>query len=388
MSSEALTYKPTNYLYICGTYRSGTTVTEKILNSHKNLCIGSQPFPLLYIICKERFNQSLGIQQTYPMDHRFQQNFYTDRDLIDFLDHYILNSDDLAEFSMRMKNYIGLWTPKILEKIASLQSGNFYHIYQQLMQHLHNLYGNERTLYIGSKEVLFEEYIPFLLSKKVKVILIIRDPRDMIASLNFNEVDNQTGDNRPVLYSLRNWRKSVAYSIQFENHPGFLSIQYENLVLDPVNTLYKISGFLGVERFSDDLLKQNLQDQDGSLWHGNSAFYTHEGISSRSVGSYVKKIDPTLVRYIENICLPEMKHLGYKSQYTTHFDPEVIRSYLDPFAKIHSSFPHDYSSLKEHCDAEIQRYNYLATGNCSPEKVATWFIYPKPYKILAQYTNR
>ena len=62
-----------------------------------------------------------------------------------------------------------------------------------------------KTPMIGSKEIFCEEYIPYFLSNGVKVILLIRDPRDIITSLNFGKGADFTGEIRPTLFNIRNW---------------------------------------------------------------------------------------------------------------------------------------------------------------------------------------
>ena len=63
---------------------------------------------------------------------------------------------------------------------------------------------------IGSKEIAVEEYIPYFIEVGTKVVLVVRDPRAMIASLALGEGERYGGSPRPILFDVRNWRKSVA----------------------------------------------------------------------------------------------------------------------------------------------------------------------------------
>ncbi|MFW6366258.1 MAG: hypothetical protein ACOC2H_07295, partial [Spirochaetota bacterium] len=104
-----------NYIHICGAYRSGTTITEKVLNNHEHLCIASQPFPVLYIMFKEKFNILYSINQRYPLDHCFLQKRYDVSAFFDFLDSETFTDNDMSEFKRKMKANVGVWTPIILD---------------------------------------------------------------------------------------------------------------------------------------------------------------------------------------------------------------------------------------------------------------------------------
>ena len=369
-------------IFICGTYRSGTTITEKVLNNHDELCVASQPFPLLFIMYKEKFNESMNLEQRYPLDHKFLQRYYDGVDFENFLEKNLFRLNDISILKEKMASYIGLWTPEILDKMDMLEEGNFYSIYRQFLNLLYGLYGEPNHKYIGSKEVLFEEYIPVLLNKGVKTILVVRDPRDMIASVNFREIDNQTGENRPILYSLRNWRKSIAYSIELAGHENFLSIQYEDLVLKTEETLDAISVFLNISPFDLTQLSKGIKDQNGKDWSGNSAFHKHKGISAKSIGKYKSKLPQEVIAYIETICYPEMIYLKYERSIVNDYSPEIIKSYRDPFHKIHSSFEFDYSQQKKRIDDEIKRYQLLKHKSCPENQIKDWFIFEKVYSEL------
>ena len=102
-------------LLVTGSYRSGTTLIEKLLHSHDNICLGSQPFPILYFHIKQAFLDSIHVERRYPLDHLFLESRYVPEDLNAFLDHHRLTSSALDQIFVELSDYQkGLWTPEIL----------------------------------------------------------------------------------------------------------------------------------------------------------------------------------------------------------------------------------------------------------------------------------
>ena len=221
-------------LLVTGCYRSGTTLLEKLLHSQPDAGVASQPFPALYSFVKELFDAERGLERRYPLGHRFLEDRYADRDFAEFLDRRSLGVSELDRvFELLAADQRGLWTPGILGTRAAIRPGVFLDVYRQLLNAANGLLARSAARIIGSKEILVEEYVPYLLANGIYVVIIVRDPRDMIASLDFSERDNATGMDRPVLYSVRVWRKSVATALAFDGHPRFHFLRYEDLVADP-----------------------------------------------------------------------------------------------------------------------------------------------------------
>jgi hypothetical protein len=383
-SSEATGPAPANLL-ITGCYRSGTTLLEKLLHSHRNVCLASQPFPVLYFHVKSLFLAELGLQRRYPLDHLFREEGYARDEFHAFLDRFRLCEERLdAVFDGLAEYTLGLWTPEITRFRDMVTPGVFIDIYRQMNGFVPLLFPKEDIRYVGGKEVLCEEYVPYLLSRGHKAIIVIRDPRDMITSLNFRERDNLTGANRPVLFSLRAWRKSVAIALAHENHPDFKWVRYEDLARDPRATLCQLASFLGVDGFRSEMFKSGIRDQRGDPWRGNSSFEEQDGISTGSVGRYVTVLPEYVTAYVEACCWPEMRLLGYDFRDLSHFEEDAVRSYREPFEVLHHKFPPDYSFSTEHIEEEIERYRKLAVRAepLSVEEARQWFLYRSTYRKL------
>jgi len=229
-------------LLITGCYRSGTTLTEKLLHSHPDVCVASQPFPILYFYVKKAFLKAKGLERRYPLDHRFLEDGYSQDDFDQFLLSHELTRSDIDTVFDQLEDYkLGLWTPAVLQLRDRISEGTFWSLFRQITRLLSEILEKPAAVVRGVKEVLCEEYIPHLLSKGAQVVVVIRDPRDMISSLDFRVRDNMTGDHRPILYSLRAWRKSVAYALACEHHGNMVWFRFEDLVTDLMPQLERLS---------------------------------------------------------------------------------------------------------------------------------------------------
>lgn len=370
-------------LWIGGCYRSGTTLLEKLLHHHPDICIASQPFPDLYFYCKSLFYDTLQIQRRYPMEHMFRETDYSPESFHAFLEQTTLTRNNLDVVFDRMdRNKLGLWTPEILAHRNRIKPGCFWDVMNQLTAFGAEIFNKPNTRYRGSKEVLCEEYAPYLLKKGTRVILVIRDPRDMITSLNFKTRSNLTGENRPILYSLRIWRKSVAVALAFERHPGCMWVRYEDLSSKSIQVLNDIASFLDIDGFSERMYENGIYHQNGTLWKGNSSFADQEGVQRDSIGRFARMVPRDVIEYIEACCRPEMEILKYAFHMSPEFDEQAIRSFRDPFSGQHPAFPGEYSGTPERVEEEIKRYRNLRE-TLDESAAREWFIYESVYRRLA-----
>jgi hypothetical protein len=203
----------------------------------------------------------------------------------------------------------------------------------------------------------------------------------MIASLNFRKKNNLTGEKRPILYSLRLWRKSVAFALEEEKHPDFFWLRYEDLVESPLKILNRVAYFLGIKIFPSDILKEDIRDQYGNLWKSNSSFDSHTYIAGDSIGRYKSVLPEIVGSYIESCCFPEMKYLGYDFNYIKSFDNAILYNFKEPFAIAHEKFQKEKEYSLSHIDEEIERYYKLTRSNfISREEAKEWFIFESVYE--------
>jgi len=334
--------------FITGCVRSGTTLLEKLLCNHPELSALSQPFPSLYIKIKKAFINSLGIDEYFVLSNYVGENRYCFNDFDAYLNKELFSSSFVQDEIN--SSYSGNLTFNLKYEIKNEQ--NFKGVYELLTKQ--NSHNSNAKLF-GSKEVLCEEFAPYFIKNGIKVIHIVRDPRDVISSIKKGDGDKFIGNVKPLLFELRNWRKSVQFAIQFQGNPNFMSLNYEDLVQDTDESLLKICGFLNVEAFNPEAFNQGIRTQRGDIWSSNSSFGGVSGtISSSSIGKHKELLSQDVNNYISTICLPELNKLSI--MHTSNMDfTKTIEDFVEPHAVTDSHLPSDFSSSQEAIDYEIQR---------------------------------
>jgi hypothetical protein len=209
---------------------------------------------------------------------------------------------------------------------------------------------------------------------------VIRDPRDVITSLNIPDRDNLTGDPRPVLYSIRLWRKSVAYALTSGDRVAV--IRYEDLVQDPVGVMGSVASTIGLPLPTAEVLSGGLVDQSGDAWTGNSSFDGFSGVSTDSVGRYRDRLPDEVTAYVEMLTAPEMRIMGYETETSALPSRRFLERFVEPTAAIHGAFEPGYSSDRSRIEQEVHRMELLQSGADSAT-AQRWFISPAAFARLA-----
>ncbi len=369
-------------IFITGIYRSGTTLLDKLLNNHEKVFVASQPYPELYYSTKRAFLESKGIKKHYPMDSMLLEEEYTLKEFLGYLVNTTIDDDFLQDVQDEVANNTNEepnWSKYNLKEIT--RKGDFFTIHRQLINLLSKVYKRSDLSYTGSKEIICEEYIPYMAREGNKAILVIRDPKDVISSLSFGKARVYTGDYRPMLYSLRLWRKSVAFAIASETNPDFMMVKYEDLVTKPTATLRKVTKFLELDEFPEDAFVYGIEDQYGMNWGGNSSFGMKANIDSSSIGIHRSVLKPEQVTFIETVCEPELKFLGYQTgPNRTNF--RKMENLTEPAEVMSQGFEKDYSFSEKNIDIEKERLQKLWIEGLSEEEARKWFIFPSVFEKL------
>src|SRR5262249_55519423 len=223
----------------------------------------------------------------------------------------------------------------------------------------------------GAKELFCAEFLPALLERGGYAAIILRDPRDILVSLNHGRGQEFGGAERPTLAVLRQWRQSVAFAIELEPRPRFLSIRYEDLVTTPAGCLTRIAKRFGVEPFTTDF-REVIPDRNGGRWTGNSSHGARDGVSAASVGLYRTALDPDLVAYVEAVCYAELRALGYDVSLPADCVVPTIARYRDPHGEARPE-QRAFFTHPARVPEEVARYEILQGDDPIP---AGYFPFP------------
>jgi hypothetical protein len=318
-----------SHFFITGMGRSGTTLLEKLLESHPQMDMFYQPFVNEFVSAKKVFLKKIMDERYYVLNDSPLNSKYTSKEFNQFLEgeNFNLNS--------RYVNFLSLYTGKLDERSKK-----------------------NNVQVQGSKEILCEEFIEYFTKNNIKSCLVIRDPRDVIASANYPKGEKYLGTKKPTLFLLRLWRKSVEFLDLHKNNENLYHIRYEDLVASPYQYLDYITSFLKLESFDNDYFSDGIKDKNGNLWSSNSSSESKVSfISEKSVGRYSVLLSLNEIAYIEAICHKEMKQHGYDCGNQSVDYREVITNFKD-YDIPHS--PHlnsDYSSEEENVLEELTRLN-------------------------------
>jgi hypothetical protein len=370
------------YCFITGFLRSGTTLVEKLVHSLSGACIGPQPFPFLYHDVKRAFLQKRGARdERYPLGHLFREDRYRPEHFGAFLEGHRVTQEAIATSFAHMHGYSGWKLPALAPHAANVGEGSFADVFRGLCDALPDVLGCESPSLLGAKEVFSEEFIPYLLAERVTALLVVRDIRDVLTSLKLGSGGNYADRALPTLHIVRQWRKSVAFALELEGHPGFELVRYEELVTHPALALQRLSRRLDCPSPAADPTSQ-LLDQDGMAWEGNSSFGPVRGVTRDAVGRFADKLPPSWVGAVESLCAPEMRAIGLV---VADDDPDGrrLRQTLEGAAN-DLEFVGPGESLAEEIAAERERARMLAHGDLAEPEQYRWFIFPRAYRRLAR----
>ena len=369
-------------IFITGLYRSGTTLVDKILQNHPENFIASQPISLLFYEVKKQFLQSINKASNFPLGNLFRNN--TTIEFSSFLKKIVFKKDFINQIIKEQTKTPKLENPLFKNLNLNKENGHFIDYFKFINLHLSRML-DENPKVIGSKEIFCEEYIPYFLSNGVKVILLIRDPRDIITSLNFGKGADFTGDIRPTLFNIRNWRKSVAFAIKYRNHKNLLCIKYEDLITNTEQILLNISKFLNIREYDSSFLDKGIKDQYGKVWKGNSSHKIKNSIDKSSIYRYRTHLDKKTIDYIETICYPELNYFSYHNKINFFKYSDTINSFKEPFKIRRKEFSSlNYTENKKHVEEEIKRLEYFQSNPCK-KTIDEWFIFNEAYRELKNY---
>jgi hypothetical protein len=230
---------------------------------------------------------------------------------------------------------------------------------------------------IGSKETYTEEYTPYFLQAGARVLLIVREPRDVLTSLNHGRGSQFSGRPKPHLFNIRQWRKSAAFIASYGRHPSFMTVRYEDLILDPMRVFEGITDWLGLDPLPQRVWEEDLRDQAGEVWGSNSSHTATSRITASSVGTFREFLAPEVDQLVQATCFPELHYLAYPTNIDAAEVPAILQRYTDKTPLERPTLA-SYQWSTDRLTEEMARWTALS----KTEFVPALFIFPKAFSAL------
>lgn len=282
--------------FIVGCDRSGTTLLRLILNAHPRLCIPNESdfIPILHDLALRRFGTTDPIPDVEPL---LEALFAVER--------YRLWKLDDAEVARRVRA-----APRSVSALVDA-------VFRCCVEREGKARWGDKTPRYTLRLDAIAQLFP-----AARVVLIVRDPRDVQASL----AEVSWHPDSPF-FNARKWRRYwLRATADLERHfPGRgLVVRYESLVLDPEAVVRRVAGFLG-EDFAPEMLD----------FHGDAERHQPEGIrdhaltlgpvTTASVGRWRRDVSRIGALVVEAVAGDAMASAGYDAALL----PAWLRPMLD-----------------------------------------------------------
>jgi hypothetical protein len=375
----------TQQIFVTGMMRSGTNLTQVLLTNHPQLFVASQPFFQLYVDIKQLFLGEHGLHKLLPLGDGMD-SVETERELFrNWLHKRRFDDTETAHLVARAATGKGGGSAELVGRLSA-KPGTFFSIRNDLHSSLANHFGQQGSLFIGSKDAFCEEYIPSLVDEGIRCLLVVRDPRAMIVSACHGRYQEGVGDRYPFLMLVRLWRKSAAYWLAFRNHPLVHTIRYEDLTRNTNDTLREIASWLDIPSFPDGLTGQPLRDHAGNIWMGNSSFGDKTGVEASVKEAWRSLLTSAQIRFIEACTKPELTMLGYS--HSNDLQRSDIAGFCEDVSGVREAYLSNYRLNSKNRKLELQRWEAAERGQYDNTHEGGTFLFPEVFLPLTSPENR
>jgi hypothetical protein len=219
----------------------------------------------------------------------------------------LLDGSAFAEHMRRRK----LWPP-LCELRALMTASDVSTLLPRLMAALAMCEGGTVPSQWGDKTPIYIFELDLLLGlyPKAKVVVVVRDPRNVVASM-------QRAWGRSTIRSAVEWRDAARIAIKARQEldaDTFYLVRYEDLTTDPQGEMARIAAWLGITFDS-----KRLEQYKGEERWGRAA--GHAGVQRDQGDAYREQLSSSQIACVERISIGEMRSFGYAP--TVERDPYV-----------------------------------------------------------------
>ena len=287
---------------LTGSPRSGTTLLTRLLGEVDGIAAFSQPLPLVLVGLKAEFLRARGAdaaQVAYPLaDEQFEHAYPADA-LVDFLRGRRISRDDIRSWFAAMADYSGQYHRPVAAHDLLRRWDGAGDLLSLVSAYAAAHGAGERA--VVWKETFAEEFATYVLERGGRVILIVRDLRDMVVSHVAGGASAHAGRPRPLLFLARQWRRTVAHALALADRPDVAVLRFEDLLTSPTRTVTDLLG---------RLLPHVAPPSSVALDQPANSSFTRDHAAS-PVGRHVDHLAAADRRFLEALCHPEMLAMGY-----------------------------------------------------------------------------
>lgn len=277
--SQSLDPKTANPIFIVGAPRSGTSLLRNILNRHPSIGLCDETYFFYYVFSRKRAFGDLADEQNRA--YLIKQYIATTR-----MKGLGMNSDLLQDTLMREGLDYGHFFLSLIKFYAS--------------QSEKSRYGEKTPQHTVFATTLFRWY------PKAKHIHLIRDPRDVVASL----IRMPWGSKNPMI-NARIWVNSIRAMEPIMGTHAYLRVYYENLVNQPAEELERICKFIN-EDYVPVMLnvsKDPFSTESNLEWWFQRA---KQPLDQSRLGKWRDELSSEQVAIVEWVAGQSMAECGYK----------------------------------------------------------------------------
>jgi len=384
-------------LIVFGPIRAGKTLIGRAMNSHPLISVQQEPFFFFFKMCRDIYHRDV-LKDNYDFSQPIESDFCMKpeqkKGFNDYFENLEFGSDDIVELKKRtilqQESAGSERAPRITPFLDNLKPGKTKETFNLLYDILLKGYHKEGLKYIGVTEVWVDNFIEPILSLKErnhKVVHCMRDPRQVIASRNYGKNTEKYGGKYPILFLIRHWRKSVAYSIINRDNPDYLAVKYEQVVKSPEEWFRKICAHLEVPYHEDLVHPERYKNGIGNIWKQNTNFDAGKGFSRESLEKWKKVLPDESVGLVEYLCGAEMDYFGYK-RINNDFDLKSLVSYVEDEEPL-IEWLKRYSLLVNEKDIslELVRKYFLDTDELASDEILDYFFISKNVHEILRKTS-
>jgi hypothetical protein len=262
-------------VFIVGAPRSGTSLLRVLLNRHAAFGLCDETYFFYYVYHRQ---QIFGDLQNLE-NRRFLIERYLETDRIRRLN---LNLDDLKKFLLEEATDYPSFFIALLKFFAESRGKRRY--------------GEKTPQHAFEVETLCRIY------PQCRLIHIVRDPRDVVASLK-----RMPWGSSSIAANARLWAKSVQSAQTCRERENFLLVKYESLVDNPEFELQRVCEFLS-EPYEHKMLEADDEEKKDMHWWFRRA---RTSIDATQIEKWRNELTPEQVAVVEWITGETMRNMGY-----------------------------------------------------------------------------